>query len=616
MKRFNMCSACKDEYLDISNIRYHAETIACDVCGPELCLYKGKEKVICNTSPVEATIKLIKAGYIIAVKGIGGFHIVCDATNTETVKKLRLRKRRQMSKPFAIMSNSVEKVKTYCNVNSQEEQLLTQPQRPIVLLQKKKGCKLITDEVAPDNKYLGVMLPYTPIHYLILDDDELLAIVATSGNVSGEPLIKDNDEAFDLLTDIADYLLIHNRDIYHRCDDSIVKNVNNHQVMIRRARGYVPMPVWINYPDRRLRCSLGVGAELKNTFCILKDNMGFISQHIGDMHNIDTLNFFKEEIEHFKQVLSADIEIIAHDMHPEYLTTRYALEFAKLYDIPHVSIQHHHAHVVSCMIEHGIVNEQVIGIVADGVGFGTDGNIWGFEFIIADLCSFKRYAHLRYVPMPGGDKATQEPWRMAVSYLYTVYDNNIPEMFVHRWGEYKVAGIIDMINKRINTPATSSCGRLFDAIASILNIKDTIEYDAQAAIELEMIADEYEHTGYRFDILENISETVIIDPTCVIADIVQDVYQDVKVPVISAKFHNAIIAVIVDVSKCMRRTYGINKVVLSGGVFQNSYILERIRGILEAEGFVPVLHSEIPPNDAGISLGQVIIANMNMRGMS
>ncbi len=604
MHKFTMCSDCRAEYSDPSNRRYHAQPDACHKCGPSIRLLKNNGAEMETSTPILQAAILLQGGNIIAIKGIGGFHLACDATNDAVVAELRKRKGREGDKPFAVMSLDLDYVQQYCQVNEEEAHLLTSTAKPIVLLKKLPNC-LISAEVAPKNNYFGVMLPYTPLHYLLLAEFQGVALVMTSGNSSEEPLTKDNQEAIEKLKGMADYLLVHERDIHNRCDDSVTSVIDSKESIIRRSRGYVPLPIVLKF---NLGQILAVGAELKNTFCLTKDNYAFLSQHMGDLKNYETLNYYKESIAHFKRLFRIEPEIIAHDLHPDYLSTKFAREYSCLQPLAFSlqPIQHHHAHIAACLAENGI-DEKVIGVAMDGTGYGTDGNVWGCEFMLTDYSGFERVAHLKYIPMPGGDKATEEPWRMAVSYLHSVYGEAIPSRFLKRWGDEKTSFIMKMLRQGINSPLTSSAGRLFDAVASILSLRDKVNYEAQAAIELEMIADEDENSGYEFEIYGE-GNVLIIDPTKTIIDIVCDMDCGIHLSVISARFHNTVLGWTLEICRRMRDKTGINKVALSGGVFQNRYLSERLKPRLKEEGFSVIFHAKVPTNDGGISLGQAVIA--------
>lgn len=597
MHRFKMCPDCQAEYDDPANRRFHAQPNACSVCGPWVTLEDSQGEIECD-DPVKRAIELLCEGKIIAVKGLGGFHLACDAENDNAVKVLRERKRRTY-KPFAIMSANLAEMRRYCSINEEEEQLLKTVQRPIVLLERLPDSS-ISQHVAPNNGYLGCMLPYTPLHHLLLTSP-LLALVMTSGNISEEPIAVDNDEAKRRLADLADYFLVHNRDIHIPCDDSVARVHQGHHVMTRRSRGYAPYPVDLDFSMKEI---LACGPELKNTFCLTKDNHAFISHHIGDLQNIEAYNYYQDSIEHYKSLFRVEPEIVAYDLHPEYLSTKYALAQE---NVQLVGIQHHHAHVVSCMAENGL-DQQVIGVACDGAGYGTDGAIWGCEFLLADQRDFRRYAHLDYIPLPGGDAATREPYRMAISYLYATFGEdfasiNIP--FFERIDGKKISMISRMIERDINAPLTSSCGRLFDAVSSLIGVRDTVTYEAQAAMELEMLAASDISEAYEYEI----SASLTIDVRKMFQAIVSDLKRNIPREVISAKFHNTVADFIVATCEHMRNNDEINQVVLSGGTFQNRYLLTEVCRKLEDRGFAPHFHKRIPANDGGISLGQAVIAN-------
>ena len=625
MKKFHMCPLCQKEYEDISRRRYHAEPNACPRCGPEIRLIKcrksGRESIgtlrypeysIKGLKALEATVHLVKKGKIVAMKGLGGFHLACDATNGAAVEKLRQRKGRRY-KPFAIMVSDIETAKKNCLLCQEEEKLLSDWQKPIVLLEKRRDSE-VSDLVAPNNNRLGVMLPYTPLHYLLFNSvySSLSALVMTSGNLSDLPIEIGNKEAVDRLSHIADYFLLHNRDIYNRCDDSIVEIFSGESVVIRRARGYVPTPVELDY---ELELILACGAELKNTFCLTKKNHAFISQYIGDLKDYKTLGYYEDMIKRFQKLFGISPKIIVHDLHPDYLSTRYAVNITQRRPkIMRIPVQHHHAHIVSCLGENR-VRGKVIGVAFDGIGYGVDGNVWGGEFLVADCRDFQRIGQLKYLPLPGGDRAVEEPWRMAVSLLAEAFGKRIPRIdFMNRWGK-KVPIVLEMMEKRINSPLTSSMGRLFDGISSLLGICDVNTYEGQAAMELESVAEELSvSTGdllaenYGYEIREE-KGTFIIEPASIVRGIVDDLHKRVPASAIAYKFHNVIADIVKNVTLRVKEKTGIGKVALSGGVFQNRLLLGLALGKLTEAGFICYYQKKIPCNDGGISLGQAIIAN-------
>lgn len=602
MRVFKMCPQCQSEYENIEDRRYHAQPNACAECGPQVFLYQSKRKLE-NIDPIEEAIKLLKDGKIGAIKGLGGFHLACDATNNKVVTKLRRLKNRE-AKPFAIMSFNLEKIKQYCKLGKKEEKWLVNRARPIVLL-KKKEDSLISLLVAPRNNYLGVMLPYTPLHYLLLKDN-FTALIMTSGNIADQPIIGDNQEALEKLDGIADFFLLYNRDIFNRCDDSVVKIVNDGNVFFRRARGYVPYPIILDF---KLKEVLALGGELKNTISFSKENYVFPSQYLGDLKSVETLDFLKESIENLEKIFRVNPEIIACDLHPDYLSTQFAEEIGAKKGLKVVKVQHHHAHIVSCMAENNI-KEKVMGVAYDGTGYGDDGKIWGGEFLLCDLNKYFRVGHLKYYPLPGGDKAIAEPWRMAYSYLYSIYGPNAKTLdidFNHRMDYDKLSIIEKMIDKNINSPLTSSCGRLFDAASSLIGIRDEINYEGQAAMELESFCASGIKERYKFCIYKEGKE-FIIDPQEIFIDIIEDLKKGIDKKIMATKFHNTVAEFTLNLCGKIRENNGIKKIALSGGVFQNHYLTEKIISLLERDDFRVYTQRKVPPNDGGISLGQAVVA--------
>jgi len=548
---------------------------------------------------------LLREGKVLAIKGIGGFLLACDATSDKAVKLLRERKRRY-SKPLAIMMATIEEVKEHCLVSHAEAELLTSPQCPIILLEWKAGSS-ISRLVGPKLNYLGVMLPYTPLHHVLLREAGL-PLVMTSGNLSEEPIAKDNDEAIRRLQGIADYFLLHNRDIYARYDDSVTIVERGKPQIIRRARGYAPHPVHLPFKAKQV---LACGAELKNTFCLTRDEYAFLSQHIGDMENLETLEHFETTIELYKRLFRIQPEIVAYDMHPEYLPTKYAKAMAaEATDITFVPVQHHHAHIASCLIDNGL-QEPVIGVAFDGTGFGSDGRIWGGEFLLADHRGFERLGHFQYVPLPGGTAAIERPYRMAISYLLSLLgkdalNKNLP--FLSRVDSLELDLIRKQVERGINSPLTSSCGRLFDAVSALIGVRGRVDYEAQAAVELEMVADKSETGSYPFSIIEQNGMNIVHFDELFPA-IISDLGKAVSPAVISARFHRTMAQVVTQMCQRLAKRTGINKVALSGGTFQNRLLLRLAVAALEEAGLSVLTHSEVPTNDGGISLGQAVIAN-------
>ena len=615
MAHFTMCETCENEYHNPVNRRFHAQPNACTVCGPQLMLLNNEGFAVQTQDPISTVCTLLEDGKIVAVKGLGGYHIACDATSHNVVSTLRKRKHRD-DKSFAVMINDLDTIKQLCYVNKKEETLLSSPQRPIVLLRKKVKY-VIADNVATDNNYLGVMLPYTPLHYLLIAESNA-PLVMTSGNPSNEPIVYNDNNALLKLSAIADYFLVHDRDIFMRCDDSVVKVVEDKEMIIRRSRGYAPFPLRLQYsfPKPVLAC----GAFLKNTFCLARVNHAFLSHHIGELENTETMNSYETAIDHYKRLFSIEPEVIAYDLHPEYLSTKYAL--AQRDDMIKIGVQHHHAHIVSCMAENGI-HHKVIGVAFDGLGYGDDGNFWGGEFLVADLSGYERAGHLDYVPMPGGEQAIKEPWRMAISYLYHMYGNDIhllrlfntPKFMKEKNDTLEI--LFKMLSLKINSPLTSSVGRLFDGVASLLGLQHSVNYEGQAAVKLESIADEHETGHYSFFMntngMKSCNVPIIIQWQPVFKKIIEDMHHKTASPIISAKFHNSIVEMVVQVCTMLRNSKGINDVVLSGGVFQNNFLLSHLVKKLKLQGFTVYSNKIVPCNDGGLSLGQAVIASERLK---
>ncbi len=595
MDPFRMCNTCQSEYNDILDRRFHAQPIACNSCGPEYELIHGDRNIRNLNEIIDITCDLLEEGKIIAIKGMGGFHLACDAQNEDTVKRLRISKNRD-GKPFAVMFPDINTLKQFIVTNQNEEKSLISWKRPILILKNKPEGPKLANDVSVGFNTTGAMLPYMPIHYMLFSKLNLPVIVLTSGNISDEPIIIDNQEAIDRLSNITDAILIHNRDIYNRTDDSVELAINNKERMIRRSRGFVPDPIYLNLEVDGI---FAAGAELVNCFCIGKKNQAIMSQHIGDLKNLETLDFYSESIERFKKLYRVRPWIFAHDLHPDYLSTLYAKSQTGL----KISIQHHHAHIASCMAEHGL-DEKIIGISFDGVGYGIDDHIWGGEFFVCDLTNFERYTHFEYVPMPGGDKATKEPWRMAVSYLYKTFGKDFLNMDIPSLTQIDntdIETVMRALELKINTPLTSSAGRLFDAVSALTGLCNHSNFHAEAPMRLESVIDSTVDKLYAYDI----NETISFDKT--IIQIVQDLGKGIYPSIISAKFHNTIINIIFAIANKIRKDTGLNKVVLSGGTFQNRYILGTSENLLKKNGFNVFTQSRIPSNDGGIALGQLAI---------
>jgi hydrogenase maturation protein HypF len=593
MDPFVMCKQCSEEYMDIHDRRFHAQPVACNNCGPVYKLISGASETNQIDQILETTAELLENGKIIAMKGLGGFHLACDALNEDAVIKLRNSKHRE-GKPFAVMFRDLDTLKSFCETNSEEEELLTSWRRPILLLEQKRE---VAPSVSVGFSTIGSMLPYMPFHYLLFEKTKLQVMVLTSGNLSDEPIIIDNNIAVDQLSPISDAIITYNREIHNRSDDSVAMVVNGQTQMIRRSRGYAPSPVRTNLNTEGI---LAVGAELVNCFCVGKGDQAILSQHIGDLKNLETLEFFTESIDKYRQLFRAEITQIVCDEHPDYLSTKYAME----QNITLIKVQHHHAHIASCMAENGI-DEQVIGVAFDGIGLGDDNHIWGGEFLICDLADYERYTHFDYVWMPGGDKASKEPWRMAISYLYKVYGEEFMELelpFLKKIESEKVRMLVRAIQKGINSPMTSSTGRLFDAIAALTDITLYSDFHAEAPMRLESVIDKSCVDAYEFEITGTIKTELMI------RKVVDDILTKIPAPVISAKFHNTIINIIFAAAKEIRTKRGLNKVAFSGGTFQNRYLLEKAENLLLKNSFEVFTQNKVPANDGGIALGQLAIA--------
>ncbi len=607
MAVFPMCPACQREYDDPSNRRFHAQPNACWDCGPRPDLWDISGKRIECLDPIREAAELLQQGRIVAVKGLGGFHLAADAANPAAVELLRERKRR-VGKPFAIMVPDIAVAERICKLDDFSRAMLLGPERSIVLL-RKKNPNPVEDAVAPGLHELGVFLPYTPLHHLLFSARRFIALVMTSGNLSEEPIAIDNLEAGKRLSVLADFFLVHNRDILRRCDDSVVRTSGGRVRQLRRSRGYVPVPVFLG---EEMPSVLAVGGELKNTVCLTKGRHAFLSQHIGDLENLEAHNFFEEAVAHLEGILQIKPEAIGYDLHPDYFSTRWALAQR---EVAPVGVQHHHAHIASCMAENH-VEGKVIGLALDGTGYGTDGNVWGGEVLIADYRDFERAAHFANVRMPGGHLAIQEPWRMAVSYLAQQFGDelwNLPIPFVQRLDHRSVEILMRMMKGGINSPLTSSCGRLFDAVAALVGIRQTVTYEAQAAIELEMsITPAGDNSAYPLAILAE-GANWLIDTKPLFAALIEDLRNQVSVGAISQRFHNALVNGFVRLAESLRESTGLNRVCLSGGTFQNTFLLESLRARLESGGFEVFAHSEVPAGDGGLSLGQALVAAHRVR---
>lgn len=597
MRHFNMCEDCRQEYNDPLSRRFHAQPIACPVCGPTIELYSREKKFICKGySSLEHISDFIKDGKIIAVKGIGGYQLICDASNDVAVETLRIRKHRY-EKPFALMFSSIDDIKQICEVSLTEEKVLTSPESPIVLLKKlRTPYKYISELISPDNNYLGIMLPYSPLHLLIMSVLNK-PIVATSGNISEEPICISDDDAFEVLYHIADYFLTHNRGIVRYVDDSVVQVVKGKVLVLRRARGYAPFPINIGsfYNSKKI---LATGGHFKNSVSIKIDKRVFISQHIGDLSNETSFNAFKRVVKDLSAIYKVEYDAVIKDCHPDYISSKYADSLKT----NNYAVQHHIAHIAACRLEHSVKGE-ALGVAWDGTGYGFDKTIWGGEFFHSDNNSFHRIAYFNPFPLPGGEQAIKEPRRSAIGVLYNLYGlesfTRFSLLLNTLFSESELLILRQLLEKRINTPFTSSVGRLFDAISSLLNICTKVTYEGQAAIKLESIiepTDEY----YSFYIEES-NKTLIIKWESLVQEAISDLEKGVCRGIISAKFHNTLVEIIAEVVRKLKYT----QVLISGGCFQNNYLLERAVDRLEQTGCKVFWNQQVPINDGGISFGQI-----------
>jgi hydrogenase maturation protein HypF len=677
MAKFPMCPACQQEYDDPLNRRFHAQPNACWVCGPRVWLVDnanlltrdfraaeanslplskplstahqsswepndtstsvdpahnyedlrapslrlfsgarvGNLKLISgrinqhDDDPIDQTINLLLAGNIVAIKGIGGFHLSVDATSQAAVMRLRERKRRY-GKPLAVMVRDVEAARAICTLTAEEELLLSTPARPIVLARRREGC-VIAAAVAPGIPWLGLFLPYAPLQHLLFADSRVQALVMTSANLSEEPIAIDNDEALARLGAVADAFLMHDREILQRCDDSVAAVVDGAPQLLRRARGFVPLGVPLPFDAPPL---LAVGGHLKNVFALARGCFVYQSQHLGDLENLTGLEFFRESLDHLMRTFEIEPQAVVHDLHPGYLSTTWAREWAQERGLPLIAVQHHHAHIAGCMAEHGLTGN-VIGLALDGTGYGTDGKIWGGEVLIAKLGSFERFAHLDYVPMPGGEAAIKEPWRMALAHLCAAgIDVSSSESLALIGATEKEVQLLQrMIERNVNAPLTSSLGRLFDAVAAVVLNRRVVDYEAQAAIELEGIAvdEPDDEQGYTMELKGGdwiVRKPVRISAAPLWRSLLEDLRTGVSKAQIAARFHAGVVDGFVRASALARATTGLNQVALSGGCMHNHRLARLLRVKLEADGFEVYQHRSVSPGDGGLSYGQIAVA--------
>ena len=636
MSVFPMCEACRAEYEDPADRRFHAQPNACPACGPRIwgcassggpwqaeapapqrwgafegdvgqtlssvnpATPRGRERngADGSSAPLDEARRRLASGEILAIKGLGGFQLACDARNPEAVARLRARKRRS-DKPFAVMARDLAAAEEVCAVSDAERAALASWRRPIVILRR---LAALPQALAPGNRTLGVMLPYTPLHHLLFTGAPYSLLVMTSGNLSEEPIVVSNEQALARLAGVADWFLLHDRDIYMRVDDSVARVYAGRERVLRRSRGYAPQTLDLGRAVPEL---LACGGELKNAFCLTKGRHAILSQHIGDLENYETLVFFEETLANLKKLFRVAPRAVAHDLHPSYLSTKYALEIPGL---PKIGVQHHHAHVASCMAENGLTGV-VIGVAFDGTGYGPDGAIWGGEFLVAGYAGFERRARLRYVPLAGGDAAIREPWRAALAYLEDALG---APAHIEGVPEERVRLVRQMIEKGVNTVPTSSCGRLFDAVAAIVGLRREVTFEGQAAMELEAIAEPGEEGRYPFEIESGALWQVDFRPA--IERIAQEASAGVSRGEIAARFHNTLAAAVVETCRRIRGEAGHARVCLSGGTFQNVRLTESCAAGLRAAGFEVFLHSLVPPNDGGIALGQAAIAAELLQG--
>jgi hydrogenase maturation protein HypF len=607
MAPFEMCPECAAEYQDPLDRRFHAQPVACPECGPHVWLEAGGRREADREAALQAARARLARGEIVAIKGLGGFHLACDATNPRAVSRLRERKLR-VDKAFALMMPNLATVARHCRLSDVERDLLSRRERPILILERRPESD-IAERVAPGQNTLGVMLPYTPLHELLLEQEDGFpeALVMTSGNLSEEPIASTNEGARQRLDKLADAFLMHDRQIEIRCDDSVARAFDGGLYPLRRSRGYAPFPIHL---PQELPAVLAAGPELKNTFCLTKERYAFVSHHIGDMENYETLMAFEAGVDHFERLFRVEPQAIAYDLHPDYLSTRYALRRAAADGLPCVGVQHHHAHVAACMADNGLDGARpVIGVSMDGTGYGDDGTIWGGEFLVADYLGYVRPYHLATVGMPGGEAAVREPWRLALAHLAKAgveWNDDLPPA---RAADERARKVVQaMLEQGINVPLTSSMGRLFDAVAALCGVRQRVNYEAQAAIELEALVDPSETRAYQFGI-----EGAEIETAPLVQEIVSDLRAGEKVPAVSARFHNGVAAMILSVCERIRAQFGLESVVLSGGVWQNMALLGKVVRLLREAKFHVYIHRQVPANDGGISLGQAVVAGYRLR---
>jgi hydrogenase maturation protein HypF len=601
MAQFALCNLCKAEYDEPHDRRFHAESIACPECGPRVTLHGPDGASVSAVDPIAVASQQILAGGVVAVKGAGGFHLACDATNRTAVAELRRRKRRE-AKPLAVMVANLDAAHTIAHLLPGEAALLTSSARPIVLIRRRDGI-VMADEVAPGCRELGIVLAYTALHHLLLSAVER-PLVMTSGNASDEPIAHRDEEARVRLRGIVDLFLTHDREIVTPSDDSVVRVVAGTPQIVRRARGYVPLAVRL--PVAATRPILACGGELKSTFALVRDAEAFLSQHLGDLTSEPSFRAYVETVGHFRRLFELAPEVVAHDLHPAYRSTVYA---HSLDGVERVAVQHHHAHVASCLADNG-VDRRVIGVAWDGTGYGSDGCVWGGEFLVADLAGFERAGHFEYVPLPGGDAATREPWRMAAVFLRAAYGDAMSTLdlaFARRLDPAAWHVLSQAADRGLNAPPTSSAGRLFDAVASLLGLRDRITFEGQAAMELEALAAPEADLVYP-TVIRDGDDGIVVQTPDVVRGVVEDLLRQVPASLIAARFHATLADVLARVCLRLRGRTGLDAVALSGGVFQNAWLLQAAITRLEADGFQVYTHHQVPTNDGGLALGQAAVA--------
>ena len=610
MAGFAMCAKCADEYADPLDRRFHAQPIACPACGPGLWFEVGGARQATGEAGLEAARRALAGGEIVAVKGLGGFHLACDATNAQAVERLRARKQRE-EKPFALMAADLGTIASACHVTDAARILLQSPERPVVLLDRRPQSDVVAT-VAPGRHQLGFMLPYTPLHHLLLERAPGFppALVMTSANRSDEPIAYEDDEARHRLGSIADAFLFHDRPIHVRCDDAVVSEFRGKSYFVRRSRGYTPLPLPLPVAAPPL---LAVGGEMKNVFCLARDRQAFLGPHIGELQYLEAMRAFESGIAHFERLFRVAPQCVVHDLHPDYASTRYAQARAADLGVAALAVQHHHAHVAACMVDAGVgAEERVLGVAFDGTGYGTDGAIWGGEFLVATLTDFERVMHLAYCPLPGGDAAVRRPYRTALAWLHAAgvaWDERLPCVQAADPEERDV--LRQQLQTGVNAPPTSSVGRLFDAMAAITGLCQRITYEAQAACVLESAATLVEKGAYPFAF-----EAGVIDPRLAVRAAAADVLKGVSPAQVAARFHNGIAHAVVEACRRMRAATGVQRVALSGGVWQNRLLLRHTVRHLEHAGFDVLVHQRVPTNDGGLALGQAAVAAARLQGAS